>query len=692
MSQLLFEIGTEEIPASYIRPALTFLEQAVQDKFRELGLSFGWVRSAGTPRRLTLAVDDVQEEQPTRLQEHIGPAKQAAFAADGQPTKAALGFARSKGVAVEDLQIVSTAKGEYVMAAEEIKGKTAAELLPALLEELVRSIPFPKSMRWGKTKLTFARPVQWLLALHGGKVVEMRVEHLRAGDTTFGHRFLSPEPVQVRSFEDYLTKLADKAVLADIDERRAMVIAEVHKAVREQAGAEAEPLFDESLLDIVTNLVEKPHGVCGSFEEKFLALPAEVLITSMREHQKYFPVASSCGKLLPYFVAVNNNAIADQQLAVSGHQRVLRARLEDALFFYHEDTKKSLASRIDGLSGIIFQHQLGTMAEKRERIIALTDCLADQLAPAQKAEALRAAELAKADLLTAMVGEFPTLQGIIGRYYALLDGEKPEAAEAVREHYLPVRAGGELPQSLPGAIVGLADRIDTIIGCFAISERPTGSKDAFGQRRLALGLINIIRSLNLRLSLIELAEQALVGYAGKITAKEDTLAEAMNFIRLRFANDLIAAGKNQAAVEAGIAVSFDDLNDCLARIEALEAMRGSEEFAVLAGSCKRISNIIKDNAETAVDESLLTEGAEKDLFVIGKNVQAQAEPLLGEGDYPAALRAMLTMKEPVDAFFDQVMVMDENPAVRANRLNLLTHLLFLVRRVGDISKMHAEQN
>ncbi|CAK8718515.1 Glycine--tRNA ligase beta subunit [Candidatus Electronema halotolerans] len=692
MSQLLFEIGTEEIPASYIRPALAFLEQAVQEKFRELGLSFGWVRSAGTPRRLTLAVDDVQDEQPTRLQEHIGPAKQAAFAADGQPTKAALGFARSKGVAVEDLQIISTAKGEYVMAAEEIKGKTAAELLPALLEELVRAIPFPKSMRWGKTKLTFARPVQWLLALHGGKVVEMRVEHLQAGDTTLGHRFLSPEPVQVRSFEDYLAKLADKAVIADSDERRAVVIAEVKKAVQEQAGAEAEPLLDEGLLDIVTNLVEKPHGVCGSFEEKFLALPAEVLITSMREHQKYFPVVSSCGKLLPYFVAVNNNAVADQELAVSGHQRVLRARLEDALFFYHEDTKKSLASRIDGLSGIIFQHQLGTMAEKRDRIIALTAWLADQLAPAQKPDALRAAELAKADLLTEMVGEFPTLQGIIGRCYALLDGEQEAAAEAIREHYLPVRAGGELPQSLPGAIVGLADRIDTIVGCFAIGERPTGSKDAFGQRRLALGLINIIRSLNLRLSLIELAEKALAGYADKIAAKEDTLTEAMNFIRLRFENDLIAAGKNQAAVEAGTSVAFADLNDCLARIEALEAMRGSEDFAVLAGSCKRIANIIKDNVETSVDESLLTEAAEKDLFAVGKAVQAQVEPLLAEGDYPAALRAMLIMKAPVDAFFDQVMVMDENPAVRANRLNLLTKLAGLVRRVGDISKMHAEQS
>jgi glycyl-tRNA synthetase beta chain len=690
--QLLFEIGLEEIPASYIRPALVFLEQAAAERFRELGLTFGWVRTAGTPRRLTLAVDDLQEKQPTRLQEHIGPAKQAAFDANGQPTKAALGFARSKGVvAVEDLQIITTPKGEYLMVAEEIKGRATAELLPALLEELLRAIPFPKSMRWATSKLSFARPVQWLLALYGGKVVDVAVEDLRAGNSTRGHRFMSPDSVQVQNFDDYLAQLQAKSVFADLDKRQEMVVEEVKKAVREQAGTEAVPLIDEGLLDIVTNLVEKPHGVCGTFNQKFLALPAEVLITSMREHQKYFPVADSSNKLLPYFVAVNNTAIADRELAVSGHQRVLRARLEDALFFFNEDTKKPLASRIDGLAGIIFQHKLGTMAEKSSRLAVLTAWLADQLAPALKTEALRVTELAKADLLTAMVGEFPTLQGIIGRAYALLDGEKAEVAEAIREHYLPVRAGGELPQSLLGAMVGIADRIDTIIGCFAIGERPTGSKDAFGLRRLTLGLINIIRSQNLRLSLPELATKALAGYAGKIVAKEDTLDEALVFIRLRFENDLITTGKTQAAVEAASSVRFDDLTDCIARIEALETMRGSEEFAVLAGSFKRINNIIKDNRETAVEESLLTEAAEKELFAVCGVVSKKVQPLLIQRDYSQALAVLLTMKEPVDHFFEQVMVMAEQPTVRRNRLNLLTELAALIRQVGDISRMSAEQ-
>jgi glycyl-tRNA synthetase beta chain len=594
-------------------------------------------------------------------------------------------------VAVEDLQIITTPKGEYLMVAEEIKGRATAELLPVLLEELLRAIPFPKSMRWATSKLSFARPVQWLLALYGGKVVDVAVEDLRASNITRGHRFMSPDSVQVRNFDDYLAQLAAKSVVADLDKRQEMVVAEVKKAVREQAGIEAVPLIDEGLLDIVTNLVEKPHGVCGTFDQKFLALPAEVLITSMREHQKYFPVADSSNKLLPYFVAINNTAIADRELAVSGHQRVLRARLEDALFFFNEDTKKPLASRMDGLAGIIFQHKLGTMAEKSSRLAVLTAWLADQLAPALKTDALRVTELAKADLLTAMVGEFPTLQGIIGRAYALLDGEKAEVAEAIREHYLPVRAGGELPQSLLGAMVGIADRIDTIIGCFAIGERPTGSKDAFGLRRLTLGLINIIRSQNLRLSLPELATKALAGYAGKIVAKEDTLAEALVFIRLRFENDLITAGKTQAAVEAASSVRFDDLTDCIARIEALETMRGSEEFAVLAGSFKRINNIIKDNRETAVEESLLTEAAEKELFAVCGVVSKKVQPLLIQRDYSQALAVLLTMKEPVDHFFEQVMVMAEQLTVRRNRLNLLTELAALIRQVGDISRMSAEQ-
>ncbi|MCI5219072.1 MAG: glycine--tRNA ligase subunit beta, partial [Candidatus Electrothrix sp. LOE2] len=409
MTQLLFEIGTEEIPAGYIQPALAFMEQAAQAKLKELGLDFGAVRTAGTPRRLTLAVDGLQARQEDRCQEYTGPAKTVAFDADGQPTKAAQGFARSRGVAVEDLQIIETEKGEYLMAVEEIKGQETGELLPKLLDDLLRSIPFPKSMRWADSSMTFARPLQWLLALYDGKVIELTIEGVQAGAATIGHRFMDPEPVEIRDFDHYQEVLLAKSVLVDQKVRREAVVNAVKKAVRERVGEKGQPVLDEGLLDTVTNLVEIPWGICGSFDEKFLALPDEALITSMREHQKYFPVKDSQGALLPFFVAVNNTDVQNQAMAASGHERVLRARLEDGLFFFNEDKKKTLADRAGDLSGIIFQRKLGTMAEKSERLIKLAAFLAERLAPDMQEEAKRAAQLAKADLLTAMVGEFSSL-------------------------------------------------------------------------------------------------------------------------------------------------------------------------------------------------------------------------------------------------------------------------------------------
>ncbi len=690
MAQLLFEIGTEEIPAGYIEPALSFMDQAARNGLRELGLGFGRVRTAGTPRRLTLAVDDLQQAQEDSRREHIGPATKAAFDADGNPTKAAQGFARSRGLGVEDLQVVQTAKGEYLMAVEEVKGRATSELLPEFLDELLRSIPFPKSMRWADSRLSFARPIQWLVALFDGRVIPFTVEQVESGNTSRGHRFMAPDSVEIRDFDQYLETLADKSVIVDPARRREMVVAEVEKAVQDRVGDRGKPVLDQGLIDTVTNLVEIPWGVCGSFDEKFLALPDEALITSMREHQKYFPVVDGEGRLLPLFVAVNNTDIKDRELAINGHERVLRARLEDGLFFFNEDKKKTLASRMESLSGIIFQRSLGTMAEKSERIADLAAWLADRLEPGLKEDAVRAARLAKVDLLTEMVGEFPSLQGIIGRDYALLDGEKPEVAAAIHEHYLPVRSGGELPSSLLGAMVGLADRMDTMVGCFAIGERPTGNKDAFGQRRLALGLIGIIRAHELPLSLVEFAARALDGYQGRIEPKEDTLEQLLDFIKLRFANDLIASGTPQEVVEAATSVAFDDLTDCLARIRALEAIGSRDEFALLAGSFKRIRNIVKENTDTRVDPDLFSEEAEKELYDTLLKVRKEVAPLIAAKAYDQALAAMLAMKEPVDRFFDEVMVMAEDPGVRANRLNLLTDLGSLVMQVGDISRMHVE--
>ena len=692
MSELLFEIGTEEIPAGYIQPALDVLAAEAAKKLQGLELAFESIRSFGTPRRLALAITGLQSRQADRRQEHIGPSKKAGFDANGKLTKAAEGFARSRGLAPEQLQVVATPKGEYLMAMEDVKGQDTAALLPALLEALIRELVFPKSMRWAGTSLTFARPIQWLLALYNGAVVPMTVEGLTSGRTTRGHRFMAPAEVEVAGIDSYLAALAERFVIVEPAARRAKVAAEVRRAVSEGAGAAgAQPVLHEGLLDTVTNLVELPCALCGRFDRKFLQLPEEALVTSMREHQKYFPVVGADGKLLPLFVAVNNTRIADQALAASGHERVLRARLEDGLFFFNEDRKRPLADRCQGLHGIVFQNKLGTMQAKSERLAALAGLLADRVAPELRGDVIRAATLAKADLLTTMVGEFPSLQGIMGRVYALHDGEKPEIAQAIEEHYLPLRAGGEVPQSLLGALVGIADRLDTLVGCFAIGEKPTGNKDAFGLRRQAIGLISLLRGLHISLSLEAAATAALAGYAGVVEQKAEVVGEVVQFIRRRFENEQIAAGLPQELVEAATSAGFDDPVECLMRIEALDQIRGQESFGVLAGSFKRIRNIVKDNRATAVNQALLTEPAEQELFAALTAVRDQALPLLKQRAYQPALLAMLAIKNPVDRFFDEVMVMAEDAAIRQNRLNLLTALGEMILRVGDISRMHGEK-
>lgn len=691
MSELLFEIGSEEIPAAYIAPALDFLRQAAGKKLQQLNLHFKSIRTAGTPRRLTLVVDDLQSRQNDKRQEHIGPAVTAGYDQDGNPTKAAVGFARSKGIEVKNLQVVTTARGDYLMAVEDVQGHATSELLPCLLLELIQELPFPKSMRWADSNLAFARPIQWLLALYDGIIVDLTVESIHSGNCTRGHRFMSSGSVTVTGFEQYAEILGKQCVIVSLEERRKAVIAEVEKAVQERAGQSgARPLLDEGLLDTVTNLVEMPFGVCGSFAEKFLDLPDEALITSMREHQKYFPVISEKGNLLPMFVAVNNTDIQNKELAVSGHQRVLRARLEDGLFFFREDSKKKLAERYENLSGIIFQHQLGTMLEKSKRIENLAGLLASALIPGKEEKALRAARLSKIDLLTEMVGEFPSLQGIMGREYALKDGEDHEVAVALYEQYLPVRAGGKLPDTILGGIIGLADRIDTIAGCFAIGQKPTGTTDPFGLRRLSLGILHILRSLEISFSLRSLVEQSVAGYMGVVDIAGDTVEQIMEFIRLRYENDMVAGGVKPEVVQAATSVSFDDVVETSARIKALETMGGKEQFSVLAGSFKRIRNIIKDNQYTQVDSAFLTEDAEKELYATLQDVAAKSMPFIESQHYEDALEVMLQMKDPVDRFFDAVMVMADEPAVRQNRLNLLTGLGNLVLKIGDISRMHRE--
>lgn len=688
MSELLFEIGTEELPAGFQKPAMLQLENNFIREAKELNLEYISVKTLGTPRRLALLVEGLADRQPDSREELMGPSKQAGFDDEGNPSKAAMGFARSKGADVADLQVVKTEKGEYLMLVQETKGSPTTELLPPLLHNLMQKFSFAKSMRWGAGAFTFARPIQWILALHDGELISFTHEGVVAVDCTRGHRFMANKEFKVSGVKDYQKVLADASVQVDPKERRQSVQAEIEHAVAHSLDpGKARVAVDEELLDTVCNLVEKPYGVCGSFDEKFLQLPAEALITSMREHQKYFPVVDNEGTLLPNFVAVNNTQVKDVNLTRTGHERVLRARLEDAFFFFAKDKEKRLDAREDDLSGIIFQAKLGTMLDKTKRVEKLVSLLAEQFVPDAVDESTRAARLCKIDLLTEMVGEFPSLQGNMGASYALNDGESAAVSLAIQEHYLPKRSGSTLPESKIGAILGLADRFDTLSGCFGIGQLPTGTKDPFGLRRIALAILHIIEAFDWNVSLSETVAKALSLYGDKVDGSRDTVEQVVAYVRDRFVNDQLASGADAEAVDAVTSVVFDDVNDCKEKIKALTAIRSEDAFSVLAASFKRIRNIIKENSSTDIESSLFKEDAEKELAAVYGDVATEVRPLLEKYDYEKALSAMLALKTPVDEFFDNVMVMDEDVAVRNNRLNLLTAISALFLTVGDISKM-----
>jgi glycyl-tRNA synthetase beta chain len=597
-----------------------------------------------------------------------------------------MGFANSRNASLDDIRIVTTPKGEYLMLVQEHTGENTADLLSRLLPEFILSIPFAKSMRWSDFRASFARPIQWLLALFAGEAVDFTINNLSSGNTTRGHRFMAPQQIPVKDYAHYIETLRAHYVVADIGERRELVEKEVVRAAAEAGGR---IVADSELLDTITNLVEFPVGIRGSFDKKFLALPREVLITSMRVHQKYFTVADGSGSLMPNFVAVNNTRIADTGVAAAGHERVLRARLEDALFFFKEDKQKKLEDRLSDLSGVVFQAQLGTMLEKTVRLEKLTAFLCREIAPAAQETAVRAARLAKADLVTGMVGEFPTLQGVMGKYYAMHEGENSEVAEAVQEHYLPVRADSALPVNIAGALVSIADRIDTIAGCFGIGKIPTGTTDPYGLRRHALALLHIISTHSFSLSLSGCVSAALDLYGDKLTEeRQKTTKGVIDFIRGRCMNDFIAKGMAQEAVDAVLTTTFDDVGDCRKRIDALISISTRETFTLLAGAFKRVINIIKDHAQVEVSPELLLEEAERRLYDVYVEVRGKVEPLVREKRYEEALEKILEMKEPVDSFFATVMVMSEDEKLRHNRLSLLAAVAQLFLRIGDFSKMY----
>jgi len=684
-NELFLELGTEEIPAGFLPVALRDLERLLGKELENAGITFEAIKTFATPRRLAIVAAGVAEEQPTLRSKAMGPAKQIAFGPDGKPSKAGEGFARGQGVAVEDLQIVTTDKGEYVCAEKEVIGRPTVELLPEMLTRVVNGLQFKKSMRWKDLDVRFARPMHWIVALFGGQVVPFEFGNLTSGNLSRGHRFMAREEFAVESAAQWQSELAKRFVMVDQAERRALIETGVADAAR-AIGGTVNP--DEELLEEVSYLVEDITPLCGSIETEYLQLPRELLITSMREHQRYFTVAGPDGRLLPHFITISNTRPSDPQVVIKGNERVLRARLSDAMFFWQEDQKVKLETRLEALKNVVYQQKLGTSYEKVMRFTELACGLAEQFEPKAVEQTRRAALLAKCDLETGMVYEFPELQGVMGREYALLEGEDARIATAIFEHYLPTGAGGELPSDNLGAFVSLADKVDTICGCFGVGLIPTGTADPYALRRSAIGILNIILERGYRLSLPQLIEKSVALLEQKLNrSAAKVAAEVVEFIRLRFVNMLTSQGYPADVVDAALAAGFDDPVDVLARVKALAELKGRADFEPIAVAFKRVVNIIKGGVSEPVNAGLFEADCERDLWQALQQTQGQVAELVAGGDYAAALQAIAGLREPVDQFFDGVMVMAEAAAVKTNRLALLTGAAGLFKGIADFSRI-----
>jgi len=684
-NELLLEIGTEEIPAAFIPKALNDMSSLIRKALTDERISYGTIRTFGTPRRLCLAVADVAERQEDQLIEKLGPAKRVSFDSEGNPTKAALGFAKGQGVDISEVGTLSTDKGEYLCIRKHISGQDSASLLPEILSRLVASLSFKKSMRWGDLDFRFARPIHWILALYGGAVVPFRIETIESGNLSRGHRFMKPEAFPVSNLSEYLEGTRDHFVMVDPGERKRIILEEARKAA---AAVSGRILENGDLLETVTYLVEYPTVVCGSFDRKYLDLPGEVLTTSMMSHQKYFPVVDSAGQLLPYFITVNNTLARDPAVVKRGNEKVIRARLSDAQFFFEEDQKTPLEDRVEGLQQVVFHTLLGTSYEKVQRFRKLAAYIAERIGPSLKDRVDRASLLAKADLDTQMVGEFSELQGIMGREYALLAGEDPAVAKAIYEHYLLVTAGGNLPETHEGAIVSIADKMDTIAGFFGVRLVPTGTADPYALRRQALGIINIILEKRYPLMLEDLVSTSLAILDGKMTRPaEETAKDVLEFFRGRLENMLISQGHPQDVVSAVLAAGFSDLVQVIQKIEAMETFKTHPAYEPLAIAFKRAGNILKEFGNGRIEPSLFN--LEEEILLHSTFIETRDKVLqaLQKEDYPAALLELAALREPIDRFFGSVMVMVEEEAIRFNRLSLLEALFSLFRRIADFSKI-----
>lgn len=709
-AEFFLEIGAEEIPAKEILPALEFLKNELVAGLDELRLAHGPARTYETPRRLCVVVSDVQAKQEDLKKEVQGPPAKVAFK-DGKPTKAAEGFAKGLGIEVSALTVKSTDKGEYAYATVEETGQSAHALLPSLVEKAIGKIPFKRSMRWGHVTSTFSRPIQWIVALFGGEVLHLKYADVESGRESRGHRFLSPEAFSVQNEAQYIEELSRRHVLVRAEDRRKKIETRAEEIAR-SVGGKIRP--DAELIDEVVQLIEFPVCMLGKFDERYLSIPQEVLISEMREHQRYLSVVDEKGRLLPYFVVVGNMLVKDERVVVDGYKRVLVARFEDGVFFFNEDQKIRLIDRVEQLKGIGFHRALGSTYEKVERFSRLAFWIAKALAselgltkleapadpislarsedPKETAsfswKLARAAALSKADLATKMVFEFPDLQGAMGRAYAQRGNEPDEVADAIADHYRPRFSGDELPRADLGALVGLADRFDTLVGIFSVGKGPTGAADPFGLRRATLGIIHILLGRKWHLSLDAAVSQAIKGLGDKRKKPEDEIkAEVLDFFRRRLKALMTSESIPSDVAEAVLEAGSDDVVDAFSRAEALSTLRQGPEFEPVAISFKRVSNILKDQSPGAIQKDALKEPAERKLLEAVEKTNDRLSDLTARRDFSAAFAEIAALRPTVDEFFNAVLVMHEDPSVRAQRLALVRSVQDLFSPLADFTKL-----
>jgi len=691
----LLEIGTEEIPASFFPKAIENLRERAQELFSANRLRYEAAETMGTPRRLTLFVCGLDERQGDLAQEISGPPRSVAFDPEGRPTEVLKKFCARHGVQPHETSIVEKPKGEYVCVKRVEAGKRVVDLLPEILPAWIVALTFPKSMRWGTLDIRFARPIRWIAALYGEKPVVLEVGGLQSSAMTRGHRLMGDQkPIRITTARAYAAILEKNKVVVSPEERQRRILEQARGLAGEVDGRLLE---DEALLRTLVFITEYPVALRGTFHERFLSLPEEVLIAPMKDHQKYFAVQRADGEeLLPYFVAIANMQAPDMLPVQRGNEKVLTARLEDAKFFFEEDTKRSLDQYVDPLKQVIYHKKLGSSYEKVLRIERLAHYLGEQARLESQSILERAARLCKADLVTQMVGEFPELQGTMGGIYASHSGEPEEVAKAIREHYMPVSAEGDLPESLEGALLSLADKMDTVVGFFGIGSPVSGTSDPFGMRRRAIGILRVLLAKDWEVPLSEFVATGLQGLGGMV--KKDPMKvqeEVMEFFRLRYHQFLIGKGFPYDTIESVLSRSFDNIPDLYRRVATLDKMRSEPDFEKLILGCKRAVNILQqagrdfgyEGTGRPLEAEDLEEAAEKALLAATSQVGRELAGWVESREYEAVLKGLVGLKDPIDRLFDEVMILVEDDRLRENRLSLLQKVANSFQWFADFSKI-----